>query len=471
MDSPRPPAPNLHGQAPEGENSRVMPGSDAYFERWRATDALVEVQAPVPLLPLMKRLWPICRSITGLGVRQTLEIISEHVAIERHAVSSGTQCFDWIVPPEWNIRDAYVKDATGRRVIDFQQSNLHIVNYSVPVRARMTLAELQPHLHSLSSMPDAIPYRASYYNRTWGFCLSHTDRLKLQNEEYEVVVDSTLEPGQLDYGQMVIGQPNQPEVLLSTYVCHPSLANNELSGPVVQTFLLQLLATLPPGRFTYRGVFAPETIGVIAFLSQHLSVLEGRVAAGYVVSCVGDDGPFTYVRSRRHRQSLTNRAAEHVLPFIAGDKPVLLREHDPLGSDERQYCSPGINWPIGSILRSRYGEYPEYHTSKDDLAFVSEAGLQGALTAYLRTLQAVEINCRPLRTNPFCEPQLGRRNLYPTMVTGVVDDHQRQTLHLLAYADGDHDLIDIAQKLGQPIWTLLPAVKALVKADIIRLAE
>lgn len=442
---------------------------EAYFVRWRAHEELAR-QSPPSMMPLMQKLWPICRSITGDGLRQTLVIIGEQLPLERHSAASGTACFDWIVPPEWNIRDAYVKDASGCRVIDFRKSNLHVVGYSTPVGRRMTLAELQPHLHSLPLLPDAIPYRTSYYTPAWGFCLAHADRERLRDGDYDVVIDSTLEPGRLDYGQVVLDGTGQRDVLLSTYICHPSLANNELSGPVMLTSLLRALSSLPKGRFTYRGVYTPETIGTIAFLAQHFDVLDKRVTAGFVVSCVGDDGPFTYVRSKK-ANSLADRAAEHALRFVAGGKPLSIRPYDPVGSDERQYCSPGINWPVGSLLRSRHGEYPEYHTSKDDMAFVSEEGLANSFRAYLRVLEVIEINCRPLRTNPYCEPQLGRRGLYSSMVTESVDESVTQFLNILAFADGEHDVIDIADKLDRPAWTLLPAVEALVRADLISLGD
>ncbi|HYE85427.1 MAG TPA: DUF4910 domain-containing protein [Vicinamibacterales bacterium] len=440
----------------------------AYFERWRAGEAQLAGEPP-RMLPLMERLWPICRSITGDGVRQTLDIIGDCVTLVRESVPSGTQCFDWIVPPEWNIRDAYVKDASGRRVIDFQQSNLHVVGYSTPVSGRFTLEALQPHLHSLPSMPDAIPYRTSYYRPTWGFCLRHADRERLADGEYEVHIDSTLEPGQLDFAQSVIAGRGR-EVLLSTYICHPSLAQNELSGPVLLTTLMQQLSALPEGRFGYRGVFTPETIGTIAFLSRHYESLNERIAAGFVVTCVGDDGPYTYVRSKRGA-TLADRAAEHVLAHVHGDREVSVRPFDPVGSDERQFCSPGINWPVGSLMRSRHGEYREYHTSLDDLSYVSETGLQRSLCAYLRILQVIEINCRPLRTRPHGEPQLGRYGLYTSMVTASVDEWIRRLLHVLSFADGDHDLIAIAEGLGVPVWELLPTLEGLAGADLITLND
>lgn len=421
------------------------------------------------MMGLMRELFPICRSLTGPGVRQTLDLIEQSgVRLQRTSIPTGTACFDWEVPREWSVRDAYVCDPSGNKVIDFQQSNLHLVGYSVPVRARMRLADLQPHLHSLPEQPDAIPYRTSYYNEYWGFCLSHEQREKLADGEYEVVIDTTLEPGNLDYATARLAGTGSDIILLSTYICHPSLANNELSGPVLVATLMKLLASLPPMRHSIEAVFVPETIGTIAYLSQHYRELLQSLRAGYVVSCVGDDGPYTYVRSKRHN-SLADKAAEHVFRFLPPGHKVHIKDFSPVGSDERQYCSPGLNLPVGSILRSRHGEYAQYHTSKDDLSFVCEAGLAGALRVYLRVLQALELNCRPVRTNPFCEPQLGKRGLYPSLGTEGLEHAVTRLIYLLSYADGEHDLIDIANLLPCPVWELSETLEKLVAADLIRL--
>lgn len=422
------------------------------------------------MMPLMERLWPICRSIMGPGTRETLDILGERVELTRETVPSGAQCFDWVVPCEWHIREAWLRGPSGEKVLDFADNNLHVMGYSEPVHKQLPLEALQDHLYSSPELPEAIPYRTSYYTRRWGFCMSHARRAALKDGTYEVYIDSTLAPGTLEYAHGRVPGRSDEEVLLSTYVCHPSMANNELSGPVLLVTLLELLSQAPAPRYTYHGVFTPETIGTIAFLSRHFDELKQRVRAGYVVSCVGDDGPFNYVRSR-HGGELCDRAAEHVLRHVPQDRPVRVRDFDPIGSDERQYCSPGIGLPIGSLLRTRHGEYPEYHTSADDLNFVSEAGLQGSLEAYLRVVQAIDLNCVPVRTDPRCEPQLGRRGLYSTFVKADVEDDIVKTLNLLSFADGRTDLLAIAERAGYPIWAFAPILRKLVEADLIRLSE
>jgi aminopeptidase-like protein len=448
---------------------KPMGAHEGYFSTIEALEQKACSGLPA-MMPLMERLFPLCRSLTGQGVRQTLDIIGDMIPLERTQVPTGTQCFDWQVPREWNIRDAYVKNSKGERIIDFKANNLHVVSYSVPVRAKMDLAGLQEHLHSLSDYPDAVPYRASYYHEAWGFCLAESERRNLKDDTYEVLIDSTLAPGVLDYAQSRRPGASASEVFFSTYVCHPSLANDQLSGIAVLSTLMKLLGDLPHLRFSYRALFAPETMGAIAFLSQHHEELKERMKAGYVVACVGDDGPFTYVRSKR-TGTAADKAAEHVVRHVAHKKgkPATIREFDPVGSDERQYCSPGLNLPVGSLLRSRHGEFKEYHTSKDDLSFVSEAGLASSLEAYLRIVQTLEMNCRPLRTNPYCEPQLGRRGLYSKLVSSNIADFQVKILNILSFADGDHDLIDIADRLGAPVWELAEPLHKLVEADLIRL--
>lgn len=423
------------------------------------------------MMPLMERLFPLCRSLTGAGVRETLDVVGRLTPLERVRVPTGTHCYDWEIPPEWNVRDAYVKNSAGERVIDFQKCNLHLVSYSIPVqRTVMSLSELSAHLYSLPEKPDAIPYRASYYHETWGFCLSERLRSSLAEDRYEVLVDTTLAPGMLDYGQGRISGQTPDEILFSTYICHPSMANDQLSGIVLLTTLMCLVGGIPRLRYSYRGVFAPETIGVIALLSRCAEELKRHVKAGYVVTCVGDDGPFTYMRSKR-RASFADRAAEHAVPHVAIShrRPFLLREFDPVGSDERQYCSPGINLPVGSLMRSRHGEFEQYHTSLDDLTFVTESGLGGSLEAYLRVAQTIELNCFPRRSNPNCEPQLGRRGLYSKMVSSNIADYQVKLLNLLSFADGEHDLIAIANRLRVPIWDLVEPLESLVAADLVTL--
>ena len=405
---------------------------------------------------LCQTLFPICRSLTGAGVRESLEILRGQMPeLQICSVPSGTQCFDWTVPPEWNIRDAYILDSTGKKVVEFNKSNLHLLGYSQPVDREMELDELQQHLYSLPEQPDVIPYVTSYYTPRWGFCLSDNQRKSLSSGRYRVVIDSQLESGVLNYGELILPGKTDREVLLSTYICHPSMANNELSGPAVTTLLAQWLTSDVDRNLTYRIVFIPETIGSIVYLSKHLKSLQKNVIAGFVVTCVGDDRAYSYLPSRAGN-SLADQVAKHVLRRTQPD----FRSYSFLdrGSDERQYCSPGVDLPVCSMMRTKYGEYLEYHTSADNLELISPAGLQGAFDVYQKALRCLESNQR-LKITVFGEPQLGKRGLYPTTSTKATKGLVADMMNLLAYCDGERTLLEISELIGADMWKLIPVVE------------
>jgi aminopeptidase-like protein len=390
---------------------------------------------------LMEELFPICRSITGDGVRQTLASIGQRIPLEVHEVSSGTQVLDWNVPDEWNIRDAYVAATGGERVIDFRASNLHIVNYSEPVHATMSLEELKPHLHTHADRAEWVPYRTSYYTRTWGFCLSQAALESLADGEYDIRIDSTLEPGSLTYGECVLRGERADEILITTHVCHPSLANDNLSGIALLTELGVAIAALPR-RFTYRLLFVPGTIGSITWLARNEGALDA-VVGGLVVACVGDSAPIQYKRSRRG-DSPIDRAAAYATWLRGGS----IGDFVPWGWDERQFNSPGFDLGVGCLSRSREGEYAEYHSSADDLDLVRPEQLQDALDTTLEILDVLEANRTYVNLAPKGEPQLGRRGLYPATGGETAREEQLAMLWVLNQSDGTASVLDVAERSG-----------------------
>jgi aminopeptidase-like protein len=416
------------------------------------------------MIQLLHRLFPICRSLTGDGVRRTLAILREELPdLAVHEVPTGTRVFDWTIPDEWNIRAARLTGPDGEVIADMDACNLHVVGYSEPVDRDIDLEELQDHLHSRPDLPHAVPYVTSYYKRHWGFCLPHAQRAALRPGRYHAFIDATLAPGSLTYADLILPGKEDREILLSTYVCHPSMANNELSGPVVAVRLAKWLAERPR-RFGYRFVFAPETIGAIAYLSRHLRHLQEKTAAGFNLSCLGDDRSYSYVPSRKGG-TLADRVALHVLEHFHPDfvrYSFLDRQ-----SDERQYCAPGIDLPFCSVMRTKYSAFPEYHTSLDDLNLVTEKGLEGGYTVVRRCLEALEAD---LTYSPkvLCEPQMGRRGLYATLSTvGSTDGFVTRMMNLLAYIDGRTSLLDIAETIGLDVFQCDRIAQLLVEHGII----
>jgi aminopeptidase-like protein len=391
---------------------------------------------------LITELFPICRSITGQGVRKTLAHLQNHAPLDIREVPSGTRVFDWIIPKEWNIRAGWIKDPTGKTIIDFHDSNLHVLNYSAPVHARLSLTDLKEHLYSSPEKPDWIPYRTSYYNENWGFCLSHNQLLALPEGEYEVFIDSSLQDGHLTYGECYIRGETDAEVLISAHICHPSLANDNLSGIAVAAFLAKHLTKLSL-RYSYRFLFIPGTIGSIAWLSLNESQVS-QIKHGLVLTCIGDAGKFTYKKSRRGDAEI-DRAASEVLK--RSGEAFEIREFSPYGYDERQFCSPGFNLPVGCFMRTPHGQFPEYHTSADNLDLVQPEQLSASLSKCLAILQIVEQNRRYLNQNPKCEPQLGKRGIY-SQIGGQADSKLRELamLWVLNLSDGSKSLLDITEK-------------------------
>lgn len=388
-------------------------------------------------------LYPICRSITGEGVRRTLAIIQNRIPLQMSEVPTGTQVFDWNVPKEWNIRDAYIADASGSRIVDFQKCNLHVMSYSVPVRRKISLSELRTHLFSNPEQPDTIPYRTSYYKEDWGFCLSHNQMLALADDEYEVAIDASLNDGQLTYGECYLPGETTDEILISCHVCHPSLANDNLSGISVATSLAEFLLERKL-RYSYRFLFVPGTIGAITWLARNQEATK-RIRGGLVLTCLGDAGGFHYKKSRQGTAEI-DQAAALVLKHESSTAELL--EFSPYGYDERQYCSPGFNLPVGCLMKSVWGSFPEYHTSADNLEFIHPGQLCESLRICVSIVDVLEANRAYINLNPYCEPQLGRRSLYSSTGGTAISEEINARLWVLNLSDGDHSLLGIAERSG-----------------------
>ncbi|MBZ7948182.1 DUF4910 domain-containing protein [Campylobacter sp. RM9929] len=415
---------------------------------------------------LAKELFPICRSITGQGFRDSLYILDNALGggnLQIHSIKSGTKVFDWIVPPEWYIKDAFIITPNGEKICDFKKHNLHVINYSEGIDKEIELDELQNHLYSLEEEPDAIPYVTSYYKKRWGFCITHNERKKLEQGKYRVFIDAKHdENGVLNYADFIIPSTknSKEEILISTYLCHPSMANNELSGPIVGIYLAKWLLNLKERKYNYRFVIVPETIGSIVYLSKHLKHLQKHTKAGFVLSCLGDDNAYSLIHTPKEN-SLSDKVALHTLK-----NKVNFKEFSFLyrGSDERQYNAPLVNLGVVGICRSKYAEYQEYHTSKDDLSFISPKGLMGGLKAMQEIILNLEIN-EIYENTIFCEPNLGKRGLYHTLSTA---NDIPLACNFLAYCDGKNDIIDIAEILNMQAYEFQDLLKKILEFKLLK---
>jgi aminopeptidase-like protein len=416
-----------------------------------------------------QELWHINRSITGEGVRKTLERISKHLpTLEIKSVPSGTQVFDWTVPKEWSVKEAYIITPSGEKICDFSKNNLHLVGYSIPFEGQISFDELKKNLYTLPDQPNAIPYITSYYKEMWGFCLSQEQFDTLENGSYKIIIKSTLFYGELNYGELAIKGKSDKEIFLSTYICHPSMANNELSGPTIVTFLAKWLQEINETDFSYRIIFIPETIGSITYLSKNYKDMKNKIFAGFNVSCVGDDRAYSYLPSRNGK-TISDMIAKHVLKWI--DPNFIKYSWFDRGSDERQYCAPGIDLPIASILRTKYGKYPEYHTSLDNLEnVVTPKGLDGGYWAIRKAIEAIERN-KKYKTTVLCEPQMGKRGLYPTLSTKGTNKEVKLMMNFISICDGQASLLEIAEILNLPIWELYELVDKLESHSLIGVNE
>lgn len=413
---------------------------------------------------LIEELYPLCRSITGAGTMETLKRLQKIIPLSIYKIPTGTKVFDWEIPREWNIKDAWIKNAKGEKIVDFSASNLHVVNYSTPVKARLPLNELKEHLYTLPENPDWIPYRTSYYHEDWGFCMTHNQLRGLKEETYEVYIDASLEPGHLAYGELVLEGDSQDEVLISTHICHPSLCNDNLSGISVVTFLAKYMLMQKP-RYTYRFLFIPGTIGAIAWLAIN-ELQAGRIKHGLVAALLGGRGHFTYKRSRIGDAEI-DKVVEYIL--LQDNTRNRIRDFEPYGYDERQFCSPGFNLPVGSLTRTPYAEFPEYHTSADNLDLVKPSVLEASLEMYIEVVKVLEVNARYINVLQKCEPQLGKYGLYDkTGGHNNVREMQLALLWVLNLSDGEHSLLDIAQRASLKFDVIANAAARLKKAGLIQ---
>lgn len=412
---------------------------------------------------LAVRLFPICRSITGDGVRKTLSVLKEFIPIDIVEVPSGTKVLDWEIPDEWNIREAWIKKSNGEKIVDFKNLNLHILNYSEPVQKRINLKELKEHLYTLPDYPDWVPYRTSYYSRQWGFCISHKQFENLSEDDYQVFIDSDLKPGSLTYGEYLIPGKTKEEVLFSCHICHPSLCNDNLSGIVLAVNLASELQKLEP-HYTYRFLFIPGTIGSITWLSRNEDKVK-NIKYGLVLSLLGDSSPFHYKRSRQGNTEI-DLIVEYLLK--SEDRAKIL-DFSPYGYDERQFCSPGFNLPVGCLTRTPFGEFPEYHTSADNLDFINSDNLSESLALLFKVISVIERNKKWINTSPKGEPQLGKRGLYNSIGGQIQQkDYQMALLWILNLSDGNHSMLDIAKKSGIDFEILTQATNKLLKAGLLR---
>ena len=409
-------------------------------------------------------LFPICRSLTGRGVRETLKYIKKiHNDLKIKNVKSGEKYFDWEIPNEWEINEAYLEHESGKKFCEFKKNNLHILNYSIPQNNVVDLKELKKKLYSLKKFPNWIPYKTSYYKKDWGFCISEKDKKNLPAGKYKVVIDSSLRKGKLDYAELIIEGKSKKEVFFSTYICHPSMANNELSGPILSTALIKYIKeNFKKTKFTYRFVFLPETIGSIMYIAKNQSILKKNIAAGFVLSCVGDNRNFSHIESR-----LGNTIADQALEAALRDKKKFNKySYLERGSDERQYCAPGIDLPVCGFSRTKYGEYPEYHTSADNLKLISKKGYEGSLKVMQTIIDSFEGSLLP-KSKFFCEPQLSKRNLYPTLGGKFQEDDIKRRMNILSYSDGNHNIFEISKKINEPLNLVNKEVNVLLKYKLI----